>query len=270
MAILTMDDLVAALAASQDQKLFFPSATNVAGGLVNLNQAVVSAFGQMAVPATISSGGQTYNQSGQSTGFPKWSANGAKTPYLARMGSTFATAGTIHVYDLMWATSGLSGNLNTAQTLTGFAGLPARNTTGDGLELWVGCSSAIGATAHNVTASYTNQAGTAGRTTVSTAGIASMPANRMYQLPLQNGDTGVRSVQSLTLSAASGTAGMLWLLLMDRICSFSAPVPNVGNSLDFAALGLPKLADESCLLFVHQATATSSGIIMGQLSIAQG
>ena len=55
--ITTMDRLVAALGVSQDHKLFFPSATNVAGGLVNLNQAVTSSFGTMAVPTAFGSGG---------------------------------------------------------------------------------------------------------------------------------------------------------------------------------------------------------------------
>lgn len=269
MAITTMDGLVAALGASQDQRLFFPSATNVAGGWINLNQAVTSGFGIMAVPTAFGSGGKTFNQSTAGNGFPKWTADGAKTPYIGRYGQTMATAGTIHVYDLLWAASGFVGNVNTAQSVVSFSGMPTRNPT-KGAEIWIGCSSAIGSTAHNVTVQYTNQDNTAGRSTVSTAGITSMPANRMYQVPLQSGDTGVNSVQSLTLSASSGTAGNLWVLVMDRVCAISCSVTNVGVTQDFAGLGLPALADESCLLFVHQGTTTSSGIIMGQLSIVQG
>lgn len=272
MAITTMDGLVTALGSAQDQKLFFPSATDVAGGWVNLNQAVTSGFGIMAAPAAASAGGTTYNQSTQTAGFPKWSANGggaAKT-YMGRAGITMATAGAVHVYDLCWACSGLVGNVATAQTITGFTGLPTRHSSGAGLEIWVGCSTAIGATAHNVTVSYTNQAGTAGRTTVSTAGIASMPANRMYQLPLQSGDTGVQSIQSMTLSASSGTAGNLWLLIMERYVGIGSAVVNVPQNYDFADLGMPTPADEACLLFVHQGTTTSSGVILGQLDIIQG
>lgn len=270
MAITTMDGLVAALGASQDQELFFPSVTNVAGGWVNLNQAAVSSFGQMATPTAASSGGTTYVQSGISTGFPRWSPNGSTSTYAGRWGHTFATAGTIHLYDLMWACSGFVGNSTSAQTVTSFSGMPTRNSNGIGCEIWIGCSSAIGATAHNVTVQYTNQSGTSGRNTVSTAGITSMPANRMYQVPLQSGDTGPQSIQGITLSASSGTAGNLWVLVMNRAASISAPVTNVANVSDFAALGLPLISDDSCLTFVHQATTTSSGISMGQLSIIQG
>ena len=270
MAIDTESKLIAALGTSQDLKLFFPSATNVAGGWVNLNQAVTSGFGIMAAPAAIGSGGTAYNQSSFSTGFPKWTANGSLIPYIGRWGMTLATAGTIHVHDLLYAASGFVGNVATAQTITSPASMPARNTTGAGAEIWIGCSSAIGATAHNVTVQYTNQSGTSGRNTVSTAGIASMPANRMYQVPLQSGDTGVQSVQGLTLSASSGTAGNLWVLVMDRLSAHGTAIPNAGVALDFAALGMPVIADESCLLFVHQGTTTSSGVAMGQMSIIQG
>lgn len=272
MSITTMDGLIAALGASKDQQLFFPSATNVAGGWINLNQAVTAPFGIMAAPTVFTSGGKTCNQSTFGVGVPKWTADGAKTPYIGRMGASFATAGTIHVYGLMWAASGFAGNVATAQSVVGFSGMPARRPTGLGCEIWMGCSSAIGATAHNVTVQYYNETGSAGgtRNTISVAGIASMPANRMYQLPLQSGDSGVSEIRSLTLSASSGTLGNLWVLVMDRICSISSAVANVSAVSDFAALGLPAINDESCLVFVHQATATSSGIIMGNCNIVQG
>lgn len=271
MAITTMDGIAAGLAASQDQKLFFPTATNVAGGFINLNQAVTSSFGIMAAPGAASAGGTTYNQSSISTGFPRYSnPTGGSTGYIGRMGLTMATIGTVHVYDLLWACSNFVGNVATAQTVTSFSGMPSRNSNGDGAEIWIGCSAAIGATAHNVTVQYTNQSGTAGRNTVSTAGTASMPANRMYQVPLQSGDTGVQSIQGLTLSASSGTAGNLWVLVLDRLASISCSVANVGTSADFAMLGLPELKSDGTLLFVNQGTATASGIILGQLSLIQG
>lgn len=270
MTITTMDGLVAALGTSKDQQLYFPSATSFTGGWLNLNQAGSSSFGTMAAPAAIGSGGTAFVQSNFSTGFPRWSAGSGTQAYLGRLGATFVTAGTIHLYDLLYAASGFVGNSSTAQTITSPAAMPSRNSTGLGAEIWIGCSSAIGGTAHNVTVQYTNQAGTSGRNTVSTAGITSMAANRMYQVPLQSGDTGVQSVQGLTLSASSGIAGNLWVLVMDRLCGISAPVANVNNSSDFAALGLPAIDDNACLTFVHQGTTTTSGIIMGQLSVIQG
>lgn len=271
MAITTMDGLVAALGTAQTQQFYFPTATGFNGGWLNLNQAVTSSFGIMAVPAAASAGGTTYNRTAISTGFPRFSnPGGSNNQYLARLSGAAVTPCTLHIYDLLWACSGLSGALNTAQAVTGFSGLPSRGGTGNGAEIWIGCSGAIGATAHNVTVQYTNSAGTSGRNTVSTAGITSMPANRMYQVPLQSGDNGVQSVQSLTLSASSGTAGNLWVLLMDRVASIPLVSANIGAVQDFADLGMPELLPDAAPLFVHQGTTSSSGIIMGQLSIIEG
>lgn len=270
MAISTMDQLVAALALSQDQKLFFPAFSATTSAWHNYNQVVTGSMGTFSVPAAAGSGGTTYNQSTTSTGIPKWSADGAKTPYIGRWANTGTIAATVHLYDVHWACSGFSGALNTAQTVTGFSGMPARNTNGDGCEIWIGCSGAIGATAHNVTVQYTNQAGTSGRNTVSVAGIASMPSGRMYQLVLQSGDTGVQSVQGITLSASSGTAGNLWVVVMKREASISQLSGSVAQVADAITLGLPALADESCLLFVLQSATTAAITTMGQLSIIQG
>ena len=268
--IASMDSLVSALATSQQQQLFFPSATNVAGGWVWLNYAVTSSFGVLSIPGAYTSGGTTYNQTAGTAGYPKWTANGSLTPYVARFASTFATAGTIHLYDMLWACSGFNATLTTAQSVTGFTGLPTRAGTGVGAEIWVYCTTATGATASNITVQYTNSSGVSGRNTIATAHPTSMPAFRMYQVPLQSGDVGVQSIQSVTLSASTGTAGSFGVIIMDRITCISGAVPNVANIADFATLGLPAIADSACLGFVHQATTTSSGIIMGILSIAQG
>lgn len=54
MAITTMDQIAAGLAAAPVIDLFAPSAINVAAGFVNLQRAVVTSTGQMAVPAAAS------------------------------------------------------------------------------------------------------------------------------------------------------------------------------------------------------------------------
>ena len=161
------------------------------------------------------------------------------------------------------------GNVTTAQTVVSFPTLTRPGATGEGLEIWIECYTATGPTASNVTVQYTNSAGISGRNTVSTAHITSMPANRMYQVPLQSGDTGVRSIQSLTLSVSTGTAGSIGVTLMRRLSSISAVVPNVGQTMDFTQLGLPQIYDNSAISFIHQGTTASSGIIMGAFNVIQ-
>lgn len=268
MAVTSMDDIASGLSNSQQFNLFIPSATNVAGGWINLNRAVTTSFGQQAVPTSYASGGTLHDDS--QAGFPKGhNPTPPALSYLAQIKATFATAGTIHLYDRVWSCSAMVGNVATAQTVVSFPTLTRPDANGVGLEIWIECYTATGSTASNVTVQYTNSAGTSGRNTVSTAHITSMPANRMYQVPLQSGDTGVRSIQSLTLSVSTGTAGSIGVTLMRRLSSISSPVPNVGQTMDFTQLGLPQIYDNSALNFIHQGATTSSGIIMGAFNVIQ-
>ena len=127
-----------------------------------------------------------------------------------------------------------------------------------------------GSTTANITVQYTNSAGVAGRNTVSTAHIVSMPANRMYRVPLQAGDTGVKSIQSVTLSATTGTAGNFGVTLMRKIAVTGTAIANVPVVNDFAALGMPLVQNGTALNAIHQATTTSSGVILGVLTFIDG
>lgn len=268
MAVTSMDDIASGLSNSQQFNFFIPSATNAAGGWINLSRAVTTSFGQMAVPASFASGGTLHIDS--QVGFP---TGQNPTPpalsYLTQMKATFATAGTIHLYDRVWSCSGMSGTVATAQSVVSFPTLTRPGANGEGLEIWIECYTATGATASNITVQYTNSANVSGRNTVSTAHITSMPANRMYQVPLQSGDTGVKSIQSVTLSGTTGAAGSFGVTLMKRITSIASAIPNAGQTMDFAQLGLPIIQNDTAINFIHQGTTTSSGIIMGSFNVIQ-
>ena len=104
MAITTMDQIAAGLAAAPVIDLFAPSATNVAAGFVNLQRAVVTSTGQMAVPAAASAGG-TLHSAGQA-GFRNLpDPVGGASRYLAQSALTFATAGSLWFYDRVWSCS---------------------------------------------------------------------------------------------------------------------------------------------------------------------
>lgn len=123
---------------------------------------------------------------------------------------------TVLLVDLLVAAANISANSTSAQTVNSAA--LTRYTTGEGVRMILVVTTALGATASNVTISYTNQAGTAGRSTGAIAMTASCAVNRtqpsttIFFIPLQAGDTGVRSVQTITFSAAMG-AGVLDLYL---------------------------------------------------------
>ncbi|MDQ1446807.1 MAG: hypothetical protein QOI20_3271 [Acidimicrobiaceae bacterium] len=123
----------------------------------------------------------------------------------AYLNCTTATSGVVVVYDRLLHSGNLDGTLTTAQTVGGSI---TRNTGGAGNQIFVEIYTQVGATNTTATISYTNENGTSGRTaTVSFGGTGLREAARIIPVTLQSGDAGVRSVQSVTLTATTGTAG---------------------------------------------------------------
>lgn len=193
---------------------------------------------------------------------------GGENLFLGQVSLGMQTVGTLVLYDRLWATSGLSGTVTTAQTV-GTGTLP-RYTTGDGVELWLEWYTATGSTPATVTSSFTNQAGTSGQTTTSFALPASVPANRMYQLQLPSGSTGVRSCESVTLSASTLTAGDFGVTLLKRLATIPVQVAGSGQTIDFFQLGKLNLASSTATLpslwFMILPSTTTTGVISGQVS----
>ena len=219
-----------------------------------------------SVPAT-GAGAAATNTTAGSLKVP--SALGAgENLFLGQVSLGMQTIGTLILYDRLWHTSGLNGTLTTAQTV-GTGTLP-RYATGDGVELWLEWYTATGSTVTNVTASFTRQDGTAGQTTTSLALPASVPANRMYQLPLPSGSTGVRSVESVTLSASTLTAGNFGVTLLKRLAVIPIQIAGTGQTLDFFQLGKLNLASSTATLpslwFMILPSTTTTGVISGQIS----
>lgn len=267
MAITSMDQLVTALNSAIVSSFYIPTATTAAGGFTNLQRASTSTWGQMAIPGTAASGGTLHTQA--DVGFPKLS-NSTSTRYLAKIDTVSTTIGTTFVYDRVWSCSGFSGTVTTAQAVTNFPTLTRPDANGLGLEIWIECYTATGATSANITVQYTNQDGVAGRNTVSVAHITSMPANRMYQVPLQAGDTGVRSIQSVTLSGTTGTAGNFGVTLMRRETVVPTIVANAAMVMDFASIGMPKIDNGSAINLINLGSTTTTGNIFGSLTFVDG
>lgn len=267
MAITTMDGVVAGLAVGRNYVFNAASFTSFSAGWTNSQRATITSFGQMAIPSVASSGGTLHVTA--DAGFPTIPAP-VGVRYLARVDMVAGSAGTLHIYDRVWSCSGFSGTVNTAQAVTGFPTLTRPDVNGTGLELWIECYTATGASASNITVQYTNSDNVSGRNTVSVAHVLNMAANRMYPVPLQSGDVGVKSVQSVTLSSTTGTAGNFGVTLLKRIATIQMPQTNVTNVLDFAGLGLPQVQEDSAVNLIHQGTTSASGQIIGSLTFIDG
>lgn len=195
---------------------------------------------------------------------------GSGTSYLAEVDAASTAAGTVALADRLVEFGGLVANVTTAQSVSALA-LPARASSATDVELWLEVYTAVGATPSPVvTASYTNQAGTAGRTATLVGGLgASAPAPRTYQFALQAGDTGVQSVQSLTLGTSTATAGNIGLTL--RRTLLTAFVPSIGtpSNQTWAETDLQVIPDDACLEVLYL-NGSGNGTIVGSIRIAQG
>lgn len=197
---------------------------------------------------------------------------GAGNSYIERfVAAMTGQVGTLMLCDRLWHNSGLSSTLNTAQTVNS-AAWPARDnagsTNGDGVYIGVEVSGAMGAATPTFSMSYTNQEGTASKTGAGvTSGVSSAPVGSFYPMGLAAGDTGVRSIQTFTLSASWGSG--TFHLVAYRILA-AMEVGTSGNSLDFSQLGLPRMYDNTVPFLVFVPSTTTAGFIYGQTAVTQG
>ncbi len=182
-------------------------------------------------------------------------------------------AGVLICADRLADISGLSGVAAGAQAISGLAVTRYAGAASAGNEIWVEIYTAVGATARTITASYTNQAGTAGRTTQAAVfgGTGANEAQRMIRLPLQQGDTGVRSVESVTISATTGTAGDFGVTILRAIAGAAATNPAIGTSRELTRgyPGLVEVATDAALFFMWQAAGAVAPAINSQLMFVE-
>ncbi len=264
MAITTMDQLVSAMASAQYVDTEEASiAVKAAGDFASL----WTAGGRPGAGAAPGSAGGIANTSSTTGAIPFTNPGGSNTMYLGRLEISGATPGSVILYDRLVSTSTLSGTVTTAQTVNSTA--LTRYTNGTGVGCWLEWYTATGSTATTATISYTNQSGTSGRS--GTASIKASPdAGYMFPVSLASGDTGVQSVQSVTLAATTGTAGNFGITLAYRICTVPIAVANIGQLFDYAQVGLPVIQSNACLAYKVLASTTSTGQIITGLTLAQG
>lgn len=203
------------------------------------------------------------------------------TSYLAYHTLLCGTANTnLEIHDRLAHMGGLNGTLLTAQTVG--IDLSTINAGGEVPAERLGdanCSdvmwflewyTATGATAANATVNVTYHDGSTGNLAVIAIGGTAIAASQCRQLsPAVNGKF-IRGVNSVTLSASTGTAGSFGVTATRQRASMSVPIANRLEVFDWAQLGFPQIPNDSCLAGMLLSTATSSGTIRGQGKIIHG
>lgn len=193
--------------------------------------------------------------------------------YLARLQGQATIAGTLVLADRLWHNGGFTITSNTSQTVNS-ATWPARDangsTDGTGVLLALEISAAAGAAAPTVTVGYTNSAGTAGRSATNVNATANSPAaGSMFLIGLQAGDRGVRSVQTLQLSASwlSGTMNLVAYRPLAYLEITAAAVP---NAIDAVTAGFPRLYNGSVPYLFFVPSTTTATVVSGSVVWTQG
>jgi hypothetical protein len=185
-------------------------------------------------------------------------ATSGKLQILGGRFNTSGIAGAMPVaIDLLNVSGGLSGTVTTEQTTNLPTAALTRHTGGDGVFIGIIIYTLVGTTATTISVRYTNQAGTANRTSTVTAFGASgfREVNRLIQIPLEAGDTGVRSVEGVTLTATTGTAGNFGVCLFKPLMGFSLDSTTGTMPLDAVSSGgmigsMAEFDDDACLTFM--------------------
>ena len=203
------------------------------------------------------------------------------TNYLAYHTLLCSAANTnLEIHDRLAHMGGLNGTLLTAQTvgidlstINGGGAVPA-NRLGDAnysdVMWFLEWYTATGATASNATVNVTYNDGSTGNLAAIAIGGTAIAASQCRPLvPAVNGKF-IRGVNSVTLSASTGTAGSFGVTATRQRASMSAPIANKIEVFDWAQLGFPEIPNDSCLAGMLLSTATSSGTIKGQGKIIRG
>jgi hypothetical protein len=198
--------------------------------------------------------------------------NSSGVQRIAQVAAGLANWGMIMLCDRLSHQAGLSGTVTGAQTTNLPTAALTRYTSGNGVMAALEIYSAVGTTATTVTASYTNQNGTDLRTSVATAFGATgfNAASLMIMLPLQEGDTGVRSVESVTLAASTvSAAGNFGVTLFKPLLYL--PVPSLGSqqllfdSVQTLSTYMPVIENNACLFYIICAGTTASGVMQNAI-----
>lgn len=193
-------------------------------------------------------------------------ATGGRTKYLTSFCAFCRIQANFFLYDRLADISGLSGTTITEQSITGLSVSRYTGAASVGNEIWLEIYTAIGASATTVKAKYTNQAGTTGQLTplIAFGSAGDLEATRMIHLPLASGDTGVRSVESVTVTATTGTAGDFGVTIVRRIaaCAMGLDGTMGVTNLLTGRPGPAAVADLACLSLIYcQRTTVASEVV---------
>lgn len=178
------------------------------------------------------------------------------------------SVGSIYLYDRLVHTQLYNASGNQTHTISTVP-LPSRAGNGEGVELWLefGADTTTADTLATIEIEYTNSVGVSGRTTSAINFPVRMRPHTALRMPLQAGDSGIRSVQKITI-VSTWTTSTIAVVLAKRVTSMRnivAGVPVASGLLDTQD---PVFTNDMCIYMVIGASTTTSGAVNVTLTMA--
>ncbi len=186
------------------------------------------------------------------------------------LGTTGPTS--LMLYDRTFHAGSINHATLTAQSITG---VPTRyaTTTSPGVFAFLEVVTALNAVAHTAVLQYTDQDGNAAENTASLTIIISSVITQIphfpWFLPLNAGDTGLRTMTNLTFSSAGSPSGTSNLVMGKPYCICPCPIAQSMVVLDGinSAFNLPEVLDGACVNIIDMhgvgsATTHSGTVVM--------
>ena len=299
MAFASQDALISAITSGQMETVVYQK-TTPAAGLAGHWQHVLSGVGSTpaatfgGTEATFTATDNTWSEGAINIG----DQTAPITKHLTSIGcSVVAAAGApwfVLPIDLVGYAKLTTTNVSTTGTKT-ITMTPISNTAanvdrypnGEGLRAFVASYATMGANAPTMQLTYTNSAGTTGRTTTAgcvstasaTSGIVLNSGNAANKygpfLNLAAGDTGIKDIENLIWGGTAHASGSVFIGLCKPLC-LPIPVPATGlyNLFDLVNTipSLPKLRNGANLQFLIFGTGatTAAGTFYANFDYAYG
>lgn len=271
MTITTRDQLIDAMANNSSRLVIDKAslANAAAGQFFSLWTATGvpgagAAPGAAAVPNSATAGTFNFtNQTAPATSYLAW---------LALQAGNNVT--NLEIHDRLAHISGLSGTVTTAQgalsLVTTDPGADRRGAADySDVQWWLEIYTALGATGVNATVNVTYNDDTTGNLTAIALG-ATPRQGRLYPLISAVSGKFIKAVNSVTLSATTGTAGNFGITATRPRTSVSMPLANKTETFDWAQLGLPGVPNNAALFMLMLCSTTTTGTVRGSGKIAHG
>ena len=202
-------------------------------------------------------------------GLQQTNPGGGRQKWLVSFAGAASTPGALILYDRLLHIGGLDGTSITAQTVGGTITRYNTNGTCVGNQIWAEIYTTVGSTLRSIVASYTNQAGTSGQTSIGGSDFGGPNTNgtknQMMPINLISGDTGVQAVASVTLSASTGTAGNFGITIVRPLAILRLPGQGTPTCLDLMT-GMPgpiEILTDACLAMMWISNTTTVPRIFG-------